>query len=38
MPNGKRLAVSTPPAMKMSPSPDLMACEAMRIVMSDEEQ
>ncbi len=38
MPNGKRLAVSTPPARNTSPSPDLMAWAAMRMVMSEEEQ
>ena len=34
----KRLTVSTPPAMNTSPSPALIACAAMRIVCSDDEQ
>jgi hypothetical protein len=34
----KRLTVSTPAAMKQSPSPALMAWAAMRIVCSDDEQ
>jgi hypothetical protein len=34
----KRLTASTPPAMNTSPSPERMACEAMRIVCSDDEQ
>jgi hypothetical protein len=38
MPLMKRLTVSTPAAMKMSPSPALMAWPAMRIVCSDDEQ
>ncbi len=38
MPLLKRLTVSTPAAMKTSPSPALMAWAAMRMVWSDEEQ
>jgi hypothetical protein len=38
MPFPKRLTVSTPPATNVSPSPAWMACAAMRIVCSDEEQ
>ena len=34
----KRLTVSTPAATKTSPSPARMACAAMRIVCSDDEQ
>ena len=38
MPFMKRLTVSTPAATKMSPSPALMACDAMRMAWSDDEQ
>ncbi len=34
----KRLTVSTPAAMKTSPSPARMACAAMRMVCNDDEQ
>ena len=37
-PKRNRLTVSTPPAMKTSPSPALIACAAMRMVCSDDEQ
>ena len=37
-PLAKRDTVSTPAAMKTSPSPARMACAAMRIVWSDDEQ
>ena len=37
-PYWKRLTVSTPPEMNTSPSPALIACAAMRIVCSDDEQ
>ena len=37
-PYWKRLTVSTPPAMNTSPSPERIACAAMRIVWSDDEQ
>ena len=33
-----RLTVSTPPAMNTSPSPERIACAAMRIVCNDDEQ
>ncbi len=38
MPERKRLTVSTPPATNTSPSPALIACAAMRMVCSDDEQ
>ncbi len=38
MPCAKRLTASTPAAMNTSPSPALMACAAIRIVWSDDEQ
>ena len=38
MPFMKRLTVSTPAATNTSPSPALMACVAMRMVWSDDEQ
>ena len=37
-PYWKRLTVSTPPQRNTSPSPALIACAAMRIVCSDDEQ
>ena len=38
LPLPNRLTHSTPAAMKASPSPALIACAAMRIVCSDDEQ
>ena len=38
MPPMNRLTVSTPAEMNTSPSPALMACIAMRVVCSDDEQ
>ena len=38
LPLTKRLTVSTPAEMNASPSPALMAWNAMRVVCSDEEQ
>jgi hypothetical protein len=38
LPATKRLTVSTPAEMKACPSPARMACSAMRVVCSDEEQ
>ena len=38
LPFTKRDTISTPAEMKTSPSPALMACIAMRVVCSDEEQ
>jgi hypothetical protein len=38
LPLAKRDTISTPAEMKTSPSPALMACIAMRVVCSEEEQ
>ncbi len=38
MPLPKRETASTPAEMKASPSPDMMAWKAMRVVCSEEEQ
>jgi hypothetical protein len=38
LPFTKRDTISTPAEMKTSPSPALMACIAMRVVCSEEEQ
>ncbi|CAM5604304.1 hypothetical protein SALBM311S_08309 [Streptomyces alboniger] len=38
LPLVKRETISTPAEMKTSPSPALMACRAMRLVWSEEEQ
>jgi hypothetical protein len=38
LPLTKRDTISTPAEMKTSPSPALIACMAMRVVCSDEEQ
>jgi hypothetical protein len=38
LPLTKRLTISTPAATNTSPSPDLMAWAAMRMVWSDDEQ
>ena|SRR5438270_3714335 len=37
-PNWKRETVSTPAAMNTSPSPALIACDAMRMACNDDEQ
>jgi hypothetical protein len=38
LPFTKRLTISTPAEMNTSPSPALIACIAIRVVCSDEEQ